>query len=251
MWTAQDVLADLLNTPEVTRRGGGFMYDPDLARFGNAVSPLVTMPSYGAAQRAMQRPFADRYSSRYDQPDATDWLMMALEQGQTMVGQGAGGGSALWQKIEGVLHEQFGWTPSNMPGSSRWYAPITDGAFFDAVFAFKDAGATCTGDPPKVTCHWLGATFVLVHDVEDGLRVFITDYGPFPRQTGRTATSGLFERIEDKTGLGKTAIAAAVLIACGAGALASRHPKRAVEIGLLGATCLAVTMALTRSSCGC
>lgn len=176
MWTAQDVLADLLNTPEVTRRRSGFMYDPDLARFGNAVSPLVTMPSYGAAQRAMQRPFTDRYSSRYDQPDATDYLMDSLDDwrvrqalGYHDVLYGVGNGSTpspLWQKIDGVLGPRFGWTPSNITGSSRWYPPLTDGGFLDAVDAFKSAGASCYGDAPRFTCRWLGATFVLVHDDE-------------------------------------------------------------------------------------
>ena len=64
-----------------------FMYDPDLAKFGNAVSPIVPVESDRYAQLAMQRPFADRYNPRYDQPDATDWMMMALaEEGDTYVG---------------------------------------------------------------------------------------------------------------------------------------------------------------------
>ncbi len=61
------------------------MYDPDLAKFGNAVSPIVPVDNDRYAQFAMQRPFADRYNPRYDQPDATDWLMMALDN-ETFVG---------------------------------------------------------------------------------------------------------------------------------------------------------------------
>jgi len=80
MMTARDVLADLLDSPEFTRRRGGFAYDPDLAKFGNAVSPFVPFSSDSAANLAMQRRFDDRYSSRYDQPDATDYLMMSLDQ---------------------------------------------------------------------------------------------------------------------------------------------------------------------------
>lgn len=70
------------------------MYDPDLAKFGNAVSPIVPVESDRYAQLAMQRPFADRYNPRYDQPDATDWLMMALDEGDTYVGASARTASA-------------------------------------------------------------------------------------------------------------------------------------------------------------
>jgi hypothetical protein len=251
MWTAEDVLADLLNTPEVTRRREVFMYDPDLAGFGNALSPIVRMPSYGAAQRALQRPLSDRYSSRYDQPDATDWLMMAVDQaGQTMVGQAAGdgGGQALWRKLDDVIVQMFGWNPTTMSGSSRWYPAITDGSFADLVYTFKQAGATCTGDPPKVTCRWLGATFVLLHDVEGPLRVFITDYGPFG--SGTTRTSGFFQTVEDKTGMGTGALLATLAIVGVTGLLAARNPKHALAISAAGAAGVAVALAANASKHG-
>jgi hypothetical protein len=45
---------------------GLFFYDPDLAQFGNAMSPFVEMPSFKDAYLAMQRPFEDRYNPRYE-----------------------------------------------------------------------------------------------------------------------------------------------------------------------------------------
>jgi hypothetical protein len=60
------------------------MYDPDLAKFGNAVSPFVEMPSYEAAHLAQKRSFQDRYDSRYlDQPTWADWAGW----GEEVVGQ--------------------------------------------------------------------------------------------------------------------------------------------------------------------
>src|SRR5271163_3553960 len=44
-------------------------FDPDLMKFGNAMSPFQTMPSFEAANLAMQRPFEDRYNPRYDWND--------------------------------------------------------------------------------------------------------------------------------------------------------------------------------------
>jgi hypothetical protein len=50
-------------------------FDPDLMKFGNAMSPFVQMPSYETAQLAMQRPFEDRYNPRYEnQPTWTDYM---------------------------------------------------------------------------------------------------------------------------------------------------------------------------------
>jgi hypothetical protein len=46
--------------------GGVTMYDPDLAHFGNAISPFQQMPSYEAATMATMRPLQDRYNPRYD-----------------------------------------------------------------------------------------------------------------------------------------------------------------------------------------
>lgn len=46
-------------------RVGLFFYDPDLARFGNAMSPFVQM-DYRDAVLVMQRPFEDRYNPRYE-----------------------------------------------------------------------------------------------------------------------------------------------------------------------------------------
>jgi hypothetical protein len=55
-----------------------FFYDPDLAKFGNAVSPIVQMP-YEMAQRAPGIPrLKDRYGRWLDQPTAGDWLMASL-----------------------------------------------------------------------------------------------------------------------------------------------------------------------------
>jgi hypothetical protein len=54
-------------------------YDPELAKFGNAVSPFVRMPSFEAAHLASQRRFEDRYGSWMDQPTATDWLEATLD----------------------------------------------------------------------------------------------------------------------------------------------------------------------------
>jgi hypothetical protein len=52
---------------------GLFFYDPDLAKFGNAVSPIIPNISYETAQRAMNLPFADRYGPRLDAPTWADW----------------------------------------------------------------------------------------------------------------------------------------------------------------------------------
>jgi hypothetical protein len=60
-------------------------------------------------------------------------------------------------------------------GYSRWYAPITDGAFEDLVDSFKDAGAACEGGPPVVHCQFPGVLFALTHDVEGGVRVTLLD----------------------------------------------------------------------------
>ncbi len=60
---------------EVT--GSVTFFDPDLMKFGNAMSPFVQMPSYESAQLAMQRPFEDRYNPRYEnQPTWTDYMNM-------------------------------------------------------------------------------------------------------------------------------------------------------------------------------
>lgn len=48
---------------------GLIYYDPDLAKFGNAMSPFVEMASFKDAHLAMQRPFEDRYNPRYESQD--------------------------------------------------------------------------------------------------------------------------------------------------------------------------------------
>ena len=68
-------------------------FDPDLMKFGNAMSPFVQMPSYESAQLAMQRPFEDRYNSRYDQPDW--WGAYGDEYGLETRGEYVGGGPVL------------------------------------------------------------------------------------------------------------------------------------------------------------
>lgn len=227
-----------------------FMYDADLAKFGNAVSPIVPVENDRYAQLAMQRPFADRYNPRYDQPDATDWLMMALaEQGDTFVGAPGDAGRALWQKIDGVLKTAFGWNLSDSSGSSRWYPPLTDGGFLDAVDAFRSAGASCEGDSlsSKVTCRWAGAKFVLVHDTEGSLRVFITDWGPFG---ATTRTSGAFDTFSEKTGIeGGTAIALLLIVGT-TGMLAMRNPKQALGISAAGAAGVVLALALNAKKVG-
>lgn len=68
--------------PEVVGAPGGAvtMFDPELMKYGNAISPFSVQPSFAQAHLAMQRPLQDRYDSRYyDQPDAGDWLAMSLE----------------------------------------------------------------------------------------------------------------------------------------------------------------------------
>jgi len=47
-------------------RVGFTFYDPDLAKFGNAMSPFVEMSSFKDAHLATQRPFEDRYNPRYE-----------------------------------------------------------------------------------------------------------------------------------------------------------------------------------------
>ncbi len=49
-----------------SERVGAFFYDPDLAKFGNAFSPLVQTSSFESANLALQRPFQDRYNPRYE-----------------------------------------------------------------------------------------------------------------------------------------------------------------------------------------
>lgn len=61
----------------VPERVGGFYYDPDLAKFGNAFSPFVQTDSFERANLALQRPFQDRYNPRYDnQPTWAEWMEM-------------------------------------------------------------------------------------------------------------------------------------------------------------------------------
>ncbi len=76
--TGNAMLAELLDTPVVTDQRPVTFFDPELMKYGNAISPFVTMPSYASAQNAMNLPLADRYGSRADQPNATDYLMMSL-----------------------------------------------------------------------------------------------------------------------------------------------------------------------------
>lgn len=85
---AWDVVDPILTRASATRVGqsmvegaaervGGFYYDPDLAKFGNAFSPFVQSDSFERANLAMQRPFQDRYNPRYDnQPTWADWMGM-------------------------------------------------------------------------------------------------------------------------------------------------------------------------------
>jgi hypothetical protein len=81
-WPTFDVQSMTVPLVDCVRRGGAFtqehvvgafFYDPDLAKFGNAFSPIVDMP-YERAQRAMQLPFADRYGSRLDVPTWSDYM---------------------------------------------------------------------------------------------------------------------------------------------------------------------------------
>jgi hypothetical protein len=58
----------------------------------------------------------------------------------------------------------------------RWYAPVTDGGFFDLISDLGQAGAACAGEHPT-RCTWRGARFTVVHDVEGGVRVYIDDAG--------------------------------------------------------------------------
>jgi hypothetical protein len=58
----------------------------------------------------------------------------------------------------------------------RWYAPVTDGGFFDLISDLGQAGAACAGEHPT-RCAWRGARFTVVHDVEGGVRVYIDDAG--------------------------------------------------------------------------
>jgi len=69
-------------------------YDPDLAKFGNAISPFVRLPSYESAQRAERTRFEDRYGSWFDQPTATDWLEMSLGEPQAPPSYFVGGPGA-------------------------------------------------------------------------------------------------------------------------------------------------------------
>jgi hypothetical protein len=58
---------------------GAFFYDADLAKFGNAFSPFVQTNSPAWANLALQRPFQDRYSPRYDNQTWADWMGMSDE----------------------------------------------------------------------------------------------------------------------------------------------------------------------------
>ena len=54
---------------------GGFYYDADLAKFGNAFSPFVQSDSFERTNLALQRPFEDRYNPRYEnQPTWAEWM---------------------------------------------------------------------------------------------------------------------------------------------------------------------------------
>jgi hypothetical protein len=48
--------------------GGITFFDPELMKYGNAISPFSIQPSYEVAQRMMSLPLADRYGDRAYQP---------------------------------------------------------------------------------------------------------------------------------------------------------------------------------------
>ena len=75
---AWDLIEPILSRATV-RTGGEYavgltMYDPALAQFGNAISPFQEMPSFEAANLAMERRPEDRYDPRYlDAPTWAEW----------------------------------------------------------------------------------------------------------------------------------------------------------------------------------
>lgn len=58
----------------------------------------------------------------------------------------------------------------------RFYPPISDGGFLDLVDELIRAGVSCTLERPSFArCTWHGARFVIVHDVEGGIRAQLLD----------------------------------------------------------------------------
>jgi hypothetical protein len=74
-WKRKRPSTNVMSVAEDHRVGLVF-YDPDLAKFGNAMSPFVEMPSFRDAHLAMQRPFEDRYNPRYESQDYFSPMML-------------------------------------------------------------------------------------------------------------------------------------------------------------------------------
>lgn len=85
---------------------GGFFYDADLAKFGNAISPFVQMP-YERAVRAMQLPFEDRYGPRLDAPGWSDY-MGAAGSGEAVGLDGDGDGEVAVSGFFDTVEERSG-----------------------------------------------------------------------------------------------------------------------------------------------
>lgn len=58
----------------------------------------------------------------------------------------------------------------------RFYPPVSDGAFLDLVDDLGRAGVSCMLERSSfIRCTWHGARFVIVHDVEGGIRAQLLD----------------------------------------------------------------------------
>jgi hypothetical protein len=91
----------------------------------------------------------------------------------------------------------------------RFYAPISDGGFLDFIDELSRAGASCASQSQSFArCSWRGARFVIVHDVEGGIRAQLLDDAGLgihawdliesilSRATTRTGWEGMEEREE-------------------------------------------------------
>jgi hypothetical protein len=82
----------------------------------------------------------------------------------------------------------------------RWYAPVSDGRFSDIVYDLRSAGASCAGEHPA-QCSFRGVSFTLVHDVEGGIRAYVTNPGALGYAGAWSLIDSFLPRAGERTGL--------------------------------------------------
>jgi len=88
----------------------------------------------------------------------------------------------------------------------RWYAPVTDGEFAGIIDALGRAGASCAAERPSfVHCSKHGASFTIVHDVEGGIRAYLTSDGGLGERAW-DLVDPILKRSDTRTGWGPSAV---------------------------------------------